>query len=67
MDAKMKAWIDGATYEQLLRRWRFSPAGGDPIFQGEIGQYYSKVMAQKRDEVGPAEHVRASKTIGWEA
>jgi len=60
----MKRWIDEAEYEQLLRRWRNSP-GGDPIFQGEIGQYYSRVMATKRAEVGDEGAFMASKKIGW--
>ena len=60
----MKAWIDGATYEQLLRRWRFA-AAGDPFFQGDVGVYYKEAMAEKRVQVGNAEHVAASKSIGW--
>jgi hypothetical protein len=60
----MKYWIDNASYESLLNKWRNAPAG-DPFFQGETGQYYSKVMARKRDEAGPGEAVRASKNIGW--
>ncbi len=64
MDESMKKWIDDANYESLLRKWRNAPAGS-PYFQGEIGQYYSKVMKEKRDQVGNAEHVRASKSIGW--
>lgn len=63
---ELKAWIDNATYEQLLRRWRFSPAGGDPIFQDEIGDYYSKVMFMRRDEIGPDAAVAASKSMGWD-
>lgn len=62
---EMKAWIDNASYESLLKKWRFAPAG-DEFFQGEIGNYYSTVMFRKRDEVGNSEHVRASKSIGWE-
>jgi len=65
MTDKEKTWIDAASYEQLLRRWRMAPGGGDPIFQGDTGKYYSKVMQQKRAEVGPGEAVRASKSIGW--
>jgi len=61
---KMKQWIDSASYEELLRKWRFEPPGS-PWFQGEIGDYYSKHMATKRDEIGNGEHVRASKSIGW--
>ena len=64
MTDQQKAWIDNATYEQLLGKWRMAPAG-DPMFQGDTGDYYSKVMAQKREDVGPAAHVAASKSIGW--
>lgn len=60
----MRDWIDHASYEQLLSKWRFAPAG-DPFFKEEMGDYYSKVMAEKREAVGPDEHVRASKSIGW--
>lgn len=60
----MKNWIDSSSYESLLSKWRFAPAGS-PYFQGETGQYYSKVMAEKRKQVGQGEHVRASKAIGW--
>ena len=41
---------------------------GDPYFQGATGDYYSKVMAEKREKrekVGGAAHVSASKSIGW--
>jgi len=60
----MKKWIDAASYEALLSRWRFAPAG-DSIFQGETGKYYQKVMAEKKQQVGGAGHVAASKAIGW--
>jgi hypothetical protein len=58
-------WTDTASYEDLLRRWRFA-AIGDPIFQGEVGKHYAEVMAHRRAEVGPEEHTRISKRIGWE-
>lgn len=64
MDAVMKQWIDNASYQSLLRRWRFS-ASGDPIFQGEIGKYYTKMLAEKRS-ANPGAAVAASKAIGWE-
>ncbi len=57
-------WVDGASYEQLLSRWRNAPAG-DPFFIGKMGDYYKKKMSEKRSEVSDAEHVRASKSIGW--
>lgn len=65
MTNEQKAWIDAASYEALLSRWRFAPVG-DPFLQGEAGQYYKEVMSRKRNEVGDDEHVRASKAIGWD-
>ena len=64
MDQSLKAWIDKAAYVQLLERWRRSPCG-DPIFVGEVGEYYAKVMEQRRKEIGDDKHVEASKLIGW--
>lgn len=61
---EMMKWIDGATYEQLLSKWRFAPIGSQ-WFQGEVGDHYQKVMAEKRKEVGQVGHVQASKSIGW--
>lgn len=63
-DEEMMAWIDDATYEQLLGRWRFAPAG-DPFFKrGPVFDHYEEVMRQKRD-ADPGGHVAASKHIGW--
>jgi len=64
IDLEMKEWIDNASYEQLLSKWRSAPAGS-PFFQGEVGDYYSKVMAKKKEAVGHAEAVRSSKSVGW--
>jgi hypothetical protein len=61
MTPEQQRWIDSASYEQLLEKWRFAPAG-DPMFQGDTGDYYSDVMSQKKSSCG---HVRASKNIGW--
>ena len=61
----IKNWIDNASYEELLRKWRSAPPG-DRFFQNEAGDYYSFIMRVKREQVGQAEHVRASKSIGWE-
>jgi len=65
MTPTQKEWIDNASYEALLRRWRFAPVG-DPMLQGDTGDYYSKVMSQRRAEVGDEEHTAASKRIGWD-
>lgn len=64
MTEEQKSWIDNASYEELLRRWRFAPVG-DPMFQGAAGDYYQAKMLKKRREIGDKEHTRASKNIGW--
>ncbi len=64
MDAEAKKRIDDMGYESMLSLWRGAPSG-HPMFQGETGDYFAKVMAEKRARVGPAEHTRASKSIGW--
>ena len=61
---EMKQWIDNASYEQLLSRWRFAPAGS-LWFQGFIGRYYSKALKEKRTLVGDDEAVRVSKNLSW--
>ncbi|KKN12245.1 hypothetical protein LCGC14_1018620 [marine sediment metagenome] len=65
IDEAAKRWIDSANYESLLSRWRHAPCG-DPMFQGDTGKYYAEAMKKKRNEVGHDEHVRASKSIGWD-
>ena len=57
--------IGAMPYALMLKHNRFAPAG-DPMFQGDTGTYFLKVMGRKRDEIGPASAVAASKAIGWE-
>jgi len=57
-----KASIDKMDYEGLLHRWRNAPIG-DPWFQGETGEYWGKRMKELREQ--GANHVQASKNIGW--
>jgi hypothetical protein len=64
MTPEQKKWIDEASYQDLLARWRFALTG-DPFFQGASGTYYAKVMADRRD-ADPDAAVRASKLIGWD-
>lgn len=63
-DAEMIAWIDGASYYELLEKWRFGVTG-DRFFQGEVGKHFSAVMTKKRDALEPGEASRISKAIGW--
>jgi len=61
-----KQHIDGLSYEELLRKWRFTSAGTSPWFEGETGEYWCKRMTQLREGPGgQARHVRASKKMGW--
>jgi len=64
MDPKIKAGIDALSYSGLLSLWRLSPVG-HPFFQGEAGDYFKKVMTEKRDALPPGEAVAVSKRIGW--
>ena len=65
MTAEQKAWIDAATYRQMLERWRFAPIG-DPMFIDDTGAYFEKVFKQKREATSDTERVAASKSIGWD-
>jgi len=62
-EQSMRKWIDSASYEQLLRRWRSAPAG-DPFFRNPLGDYYYEVMDRKKAEVGHSGAVATSKRIG---
>ena len=62
----IKSHIDNLSYEELLRQWRTAPSGS-PWFQGETGTYWSNRMNElRRRPGGDNEHVRASKSIGWD-
>lgn len=58
-----KKHIDSMSYNALLSGWRFAPVG-DPWFEGETGDYWSKRMNELREQ--GADHVGASKRIGWD-
>ena len=57
-----KEYIDGLSYVELLKKWRFAPVG-EFWFQGNTGKYWSKRMNEIREK--GANHVGASKFIGW--
>jgi hypothetical protein len=60
---EVKTEIDERSYESLLRLWRFAPSG-EPMFEGESGEYYKDRLAKLRSE-NPADAVAASARIGW--
>ena len=60
-----KEWIDNASYEEMLYRWRFAPSdSSSPWFQGDVGEYYAQIMFRKRD-ADKWGAVMASKRVGW--
>ena len=61
---EIKEQIDGMDYESMLRKWRFAPVG-DSMFEGEVGDYFQKVMIEKKVEIGEGAAVAASKRVGW--
>jgi len=63
MTPETKAHIDTLSYEQLLEQLRFDPAG-HPRWQGEEGNYRMDRMRLLREQ--GADHVGASKRLGWE-
>lgn len=60
IDKRIKEEIDRMSQEELCRKWRFAPAG-DPMLQGETGDYFKKRLG----ELGGLTTV-ISKKIGWE-
>ena len=64
-DEEMKQWIAAASYEDLLRKWRFEPAGSN-FFSPSVGAYFSDTMVELRNGMSYAEAVEVSKKIGWE-
>lgn len=64
MTPEQKAWIDEASYSALLHKWRFGPVG-DPMFTGETGNYYERVLAEKKEIIGHEGAVEVSKMLGW--
>ncbi len=64
MNQADRAWIDAASYETLLHKWRHHPIG-HPLFMGDTGRYYSKMLTARRLEVGIIEAANISKRIGW--
>lgn len=64
MDTVTKKLIDQMPYAEMFYKWRFSPSG-DPMFEGETGEYFTMVMKEKKKQVGDAEHSRISKQLGW--
>lgn len=64
LNQRIRISIDNLTYTEMLSKVRFAPLGSE-LFIGESGEYFAKVMAEKRKLITDAEHTTASKQIGW--
>jgi hypothetical protein len=62
-EREMYEFINNATQYDLLKRWRFAPSG-DPIFQGDVGDYFMRRQRELRSK-DPAGYTAASKRLGW--
>lgn len=58
---KDKKKIDGMSYYQLLKTWRFSERGH--LFRGETGEYYAQRLAQLKANCHDPASI--SKAVGW--
>lgn len=57
-------WIDQASYEDLLRKWRFAPVA-DLLFVGAVGVHFVKVFEGKKKSLPSNVQVAISKKVGW--
>lgn len=64
MTDEEKKSIDGLTYEEMLRLWRFAPVG-NKIFKGEHGAYFKEKMLEKKSRIPIGLAVLISKKVGW--
>ena len=64
MKEEIKNQIDNMDFESMVLLWRYAPVG-HPMFQGEVGVYYVKVMREKGAKISESEKVAASKSVGW--
>ena len=60
-----KKLIDDMPIREMLVKNRFSSIS-DPFFSGETGDYFLKVMSEKRKEIGDAAWTALSKSVGWD-
>ena len=59
MTQEQKTKIDGMTQHELCAKWRFAKIG-DPLLQGDTGEYFSKRLKEKGGFTS-----EISKRLGW--
>lgn len=58
------AWIENASYEELLRRFRYTK-DNSKWFKGILGRYYRKQMYYKAACLPKAQQSAISEKVGW--
>ncbi len=64
MDEGIKKSIDDMDYRSMFQLWQFAPTG-HAYLCGDEGEYFIKIMQEKRDAITDAQHTAISKEIGW--
>lgn len=59
---QMLAWVESASYEDLMRLRRFEPVGSPWFVTDEV---YAAIQTRMALLYTPEEHTRASKAIGY--
>ncbi len=59
-----KKKILAMNYETMLELWRFS-GSGHPYFQGELGDFFSKTMEERKAELSHDAKVAISKRVSF--
>ena len=65
IEPTLKASIDAMSIEEMVRRSRYAPAG-DPMFDGETGEYFRHVLTAKRARLAPGEYTEICHQVDTE-
>ena len=60
MTPEQKKTIDDMSQYDMCRLWRFAKTG-EPLLQGDTGQYFKKVLFEQKGGFTP----EISKKLGW--
>lgn len=64
MNKNDKKIIDDMPYREMFSLRRFAPVG-HRYFLDNTGEYFMKIMAEKRMHITDAEYTQISKSVGW--
>jgi hypothetical protein len=64
--AALKDRINRMNYEDMVRALRFAPIG-DPMFIGEVGDFFGHRLRILQSELSTAAQVAVSKLVGYDS